>query len=414
MRSPPETRVPSVVGIGRRGCRVLLVLEASFAGAGRHVLDLAAGLLALGQDVHLVYSPRRMELRFARELFALEAKGLVTVQVPMAPEPGPEDLASVWRVRRYLRTAGPFDVIHGHSSKGGAVARLAAIGLDVRRLYTPHAFKTMDPTISAAKRCLYGTVERLLARFATERLLLVSADEARHARAQRMPIEKLKVIPNGTRIPDDVPDRVLARARFGLREEAVVLAWVGRLAPQKAPERFVALVAALRAEMPDLRALMLGYGELEDRIVAQIRGHDLGSILQLHTDRRGWDAMAAADLFVLTSRYEAMPYVVLEAQALGIPIVATDVSGVHDVAPPTAVRIAPNSDDITALAGEVRAALGDWLAHAGSAIRHSPVPVRNAPTMAREILAAYLPPGPTVATLRPSRRRGERTVARLH
>ncbi len=413
MHSPPDLPAPSIVGIGQRRSRVLLVLEASFAGAGRHVLDLAAGLLALGQEVHLVYSPRRMELEFGRELLALKAQGLVTVQVPMAPEPGPADLVSVWRVRRYLKRAGPFDVIHGHSSKGGAVARLAAIGLEVRRLYTPHAFKTMDPTLSAAKRSLYGTAERLLARFATERLLLVSTDEARHARTQRMPTEKLKVIPNGTRVPDDVPDRVLARARFGLREETVVLAWVGRLAPQKAPERFVALVAALRAEMPDLRALMLGYGELESRIVAQIRACDLGSILQLHTDRRGWDAMAAADLFVLTSRYEAMPYVVLEAQALGVPVVATDVSGVRDDALQAAVRVAPNSDDITALAADVRAALGERLARAGSPTHRDPIPGRNSLTMAREILEAYLPQDPD-ARLKHVRRRGERTVARLH
>ncbi len=365
------------------------MLEASFAGAGQHVLDLAEGLLALGQEVHLVYSPRRMEPRFADALQVLEAKGLVTAGVPMGPEPGAEDLAAIWRVRRYLTTAGPFDVVHGHSSKAGAVARLAATGLGVRRIYTPHAFKTMDPECPRGRFLLYGAVERLLARFATDRLVVTSTEEARHARSQGLPVEKTTVIPYGVRIPADLPERARARASFQLPEDAPVLAWIGRFVPQKAPERFIATIAGLRHELPDMRALMLGYGQLEAKVRDLIRTRDLAAVVQLHGNRRGWDALAAADLLVLTSRYEAMPYVVLEAQALGVPVVATDVAGLREIPVASSIRIAPNSDDPTGLIAYVRAALGE----------RGPLPRRAPPNagpeppavmiMARKILDSY-------------------------
>ena len=369
--------------------RILLVLEASFAGAGQHVLDLAEGLLALGQEVHLVYSPRRMEPRFADALQALEAKGLVTVQVPMAPAAGAEDLAAIWRVRRYLTTAGPFDVVHGHSSKAGAVARLAATGLGVRRIYTPHAFKTMDPKCPRGRLMLYGAVEGLLARFFTDRLVLTSTEEARHARSQGMPVEKTTVIPYGVRVPVDLPDRARARTSFQLPEDALVLAWIGRFVPQKAPERFIATIAGLRHELPEMRALMLGYGQLEADVRDLIRTRDLAAVAQLCGNRRGWDALAAADLLVLTSRYEAMPYVVLEAQALGVPVVATDVAGLREIPVTSSIRIVPNSDDPTELIAHVRAALRE----------RGPLPQRARPNaaaeppgamiMARKILDSY-------------------------
>ncbi len=367
------------------------MLEASFAGAGQHVLDLAEGLLTLGQEVHLAYSPRRMEPRFADALQVLKAKGLVAAEVPMGPEPGAEDLAAIWRVRHYLTAAGPFDVVHGHSSKAGAVARLAATGLGVRRIYTPHAFKTMDPECPRGRFMLYGAVERLLARYATDRLVLSSTEEARHARSQGMPVEKTTVIPSGVRIPDDLPDRARARASFDLAEDALVLAWIGRLVPQKAPERFIGVVAGLSPELPKMRALMLGYGQLEAKVRDLIRTRDLAMVVQLHGNRRGWDALAAADLLVLTSRYEAMPYVILEAQALGVPAVASDVAGLREipVASSSSIRIVPNSDNPAGLIAHVRAALGER----ALLPRRAPPSAGPAPpgaiNMARKILDSY-------------------------
>ena len=86
---------------------------------------------ALGQGARLHGDPaeldgNRLELRDRDGLRRLAGLGIPTRAIPMRPEPGLADLRALWQVRRYLREHGPFDVIHGHSSKGGALARLAA------------------------------------------------------------------------------------------------------------------------------------------------------------------------------------------------------------------------------------------------------------------------------------------------
>src|SRR5579862_7837079 len=116
--------------------RVLFVVESSLAGTGRHVLDLSEGLLRRGCEVHLLYATRRADRLFLDRLGALP--GLRSAVVPMRTGIHPSDLPAVLAVRRYAREFGPFDVIHGHSSKGGAMARLAALGSGTPAIYTIH------------------------------------------------------------------------------------------------------------------------------------------------------------------------------------------------------------------------------------------------------------------------------------
>jgi glycosyltransferase involved in cell wall biosynthesis len=312
-----------------RQLKILYVVEATFAGTGRHVLDLVAAMLDRGHEVHLAYSPCRMDERFARELPAFE--GLHVLSLPMRPTPGLADLRAILKVRRYLRKHSPMDVVHGHSSKGGAVARIAAWGLGSRRVYTAHAFKTMDPRLGRVSQSVFAGIELALGRFASDAVIAVSLDEDRHARDLGIPADRRRVVPNAVRIPSDVPSRASARRRLGVPAAAPCLLFVGRLDTQKAPERFVSLAANLFGEFPDLHALMLGFGPLEAVVRRRIEAAGLQQRVLLHTDQRGWDGMAAADMLVLTSDYEAKPYVLLEAAAVGLPIVSTEVGGARQV-----------------------------------------------------------------------------------
>jgi glycosyltransferase involved in cell wall biosynthesis len=351
----PAGVLPAARPAGR--LRILHVVEAAFAGTGCHVIDLARGMLELGHEVHLAYSPIRMEQRFARELGELAA--VRSVAVPMRQAPGLADIRAVRAVRRYLRRHGPFDVVHGHSSKGGAVARLAAAGLDVARVYTAHAFKSMDPALGGSTRRLYGGVEALLGRTLSDAVIAVSREEEGHARLLGIPGGRCRHIPNAVRLPDDLPGRAAARALFGLADDEPCLLFVGRLAPQKAPERFVDLVRDLAPAIPRLRGLMLGFGPLEAAVRRWIAEAGLGERIALHTDRRGWDGIAAADLLVATSDYEGMSYVLLEAAAAGLPIVTTDVGGVRGVVAPGENGLIVPAGDAAALRDATRAVLAD-------------------------------------------------------
>jgi len=191
---------------------------------------------------------------------------------------------------------------------------------------------------------VYAATEAFLGRFFSDNIIATSGEELAHGITIGIPRRRLTIVHNVARRPSDLPDRAKARQSFGVAENDFLLVYVGRLSAQKAPQRFIDLVGAIRRGTPRLRALMLGYGELEAEIRRQIDSAHLGDVVSLHVDRRGWDAMAAADLFVLTSRYEGMPYTLLEAATLGVPILTTSVGGVSAItALGVSIRVVPES-----------------------------------------------------------------------
>ena len=143
------------------GPRVNVTFEAASAGVGRHVTDLIERLSQREvAEFHVLWSPIRADQRFIEQL---DRPDVYHQAIPMQRSIGPSDLASLAAVRNYLKIHGPFDIVHGHSSKGGALARLAALGTGSRVVYTPHAFAAMDPACGRLKRLLYRRLELDLA-----------------------------------------------------------------------------------------------------------------------------------------------------------------------------------------------------------------------------------------------------------
>ncbi|MCF3639497.1 glycosyltransferase family 4 protein [Rhizobium sp. TRM95111] len=308
--------------------RLLQVLEPSGGGSGRHFLDLCRGLTGRGHQVHAVYSPVRAEQSFLDELMAI---GLAAVHaVPMARAPGPSDFAAHAALARLARQHGPFDVIHGHSSKAGALTRLRLPGRHVPRIYTPHAFRTMDPTLSRVGHIVYGGIERFLARFLTDQIICVSADEYAHARGLSMPRNRLSIVVNGV-TPPPTGSRHALRERLGIPDDALVFGFVGRLSHQKAPERLVRAFSLAAAKLPQAYLLMVGRGELEAMVRGEIARSAAPDRIRLTGEVPGPLAMDAIDAVVLPSRYEAMSYVMLEAAAAGKPLILTEVGGAATV-----------------------------------------------------------------------------------
>lgn len=348
MNSPATDRSAAV------RLRLLEVLEPSGGGSGRHFLDLCRGMHARGHHVEAIYSPLRAEDGFARELRAI---GLPAVHmVDMHRAPGPSDLAAFRAIDRIIREAGPFDVIHGHSSKAGALTRLRLPGRHVPRVYTPHAFRTMDPTLGRGGRSIYGAIESALAWLFTDRLITVSEDEYAHAQSIGISKARMSVIVNGVLTPS--PDMAqTVRASFGIPAEAFVYGFIGRLAAQKAPERLLQAFKRIASSVENSHLVMVGSGELEGDLRRSIAASGLQHRIHLTSSFTGPQAVSAFDLIVMPSRYEAMSYVLLEAAAAARPIIISDVGGAR-----TAVDhgengfIVENSDDISQLATAMIAA----------------------------------------------------------
>ncbi|WP_429808642.1 glycosyltransferase family 4 protein [Ensifer sp. B1-9] len=327
--------------------RLLQVLEPSGGGSGRHFLDLCRGMHQRGHHVEAVYSPVRAEDGFVRELKAVGLPAIHAVNMKRAP--GPWDLASFLELRRIIRGGG-FDIIHGHSSKAGALTRIRLPGPHIPRLYTPHAFRTLDPRLGRGGRLIYGAIEWGLARFFTDRLICVSEDEYRHALSLHMPEDRTSVIVNGVTPPScDMAQTI--RASFGIAPDAFVFGFIGRLSAQKAPERLIAAFKSVAASVNNSHLVMVGAGELEGTLRKAIAESGLQNRMHLTSAFAGPQAAPAFDLLVMPSRYEAMSYVMLEGAAAGKPIIATDIGGARTVIEDGQNGfILPNSDDTSLLA----------------------------------------------------------------
>ncbi|MBD9371818.1 glycosyltransferase [Rhizobium sp. ARZ01] len=311
-----------------RPLRLLQVLEPSGGGSGRHFIDLCRGLQQRGHRIHAVYSPRRAEERFVGELVALGLDGVHPVD--MARSPGLSDFGSFAKLRRLMRQLGPFDAIHGHSSKAGALSRIRLPGPNAPRVYTPHAFRTMDPGLGRVGHMLYGSIEKCLAHFLTDRLICVSADEYAHARSLGMPRKKLSIVVNGVETPPTGWGHVI-RADLCIPAGSLVLGFIGRLSPQKAPERLIDAFTIAAKKLANAHLLMIGAGELEEAMRQRIDASPARHRIHLTNRYTGPQAMDAIDALVMPSRYEAMSYVMLEAAAAAKPMILTEVGGASTV-----------------------------------------------------------------------------------
>lgn len=156
------------------------------------------------------------------------------------------------------------------------------------------------------------------------------ADFSNHA--ARLRPERVSVIPNGVdyaRFAEAVPADL---SHYGVPAGVRMILSVGRLHPQKGHRLLIEALAPLLQREEDLHLIIAGEGPLRAELMQEIARLPSGSRIHLigaQEDIPG--LMRAANLFVLTSRWEGMPNVVLEAMAAGTPVVTTDVEGVREL-----------------------------------------------------------------------------------
>ena len=312
--------------------RVLLLLGPSTGGIRAHVGALAAALEERGWEVatagptDVLDGVRRLD-------------HIVPVPSGLAP-------AQVLRGRLSLRKVAPaYDLVHAHGLKAGWVTVLAALQQPL--VVSVHNL-VLDDVAGRAARLLRVLETSLVGR--ADATIAVSAEVARRFTGARGAGRTTTVPPLGPAPAVQVP-RAAVRAALGVPEGGHLVVTAARLHPQKGLGDLVLAADLLRQRVPGLRWVVFGEGpqraELEDLVAA--RG--LAEVVVLAGRRPSVaDELAAADAVAVTSRWESGPLVVLEALALGRPVVATAVGLVPDVVGPAAGRVVPVGD-AEALAG---------------------------------------------------------------
>lgn len=316
--------------------RVVHVLEATVGGTRRHVLDLCFGLPAERFEQHLICSLRTPA--FQADIEGLRARGVRVTVLPMRREISPPaDLGALWALSELLRRDRP-DILHGHSAKGGFLARLAARQVQPRpaTVYNPHAFP-FQMTVGSVRRWVYLELERWAGRH-TDRLVAVGPSQLALALEHRVvPPERAVLIRNGVRPTDLVTgvEREAVRAELDLPPESPVFGTVAALVPQKDVASLVRAAAILKRQLRDACIVIVGDGA--QRKVLQQLAARLGCADSIRFLGHRQDVprlLTGLDVFVLSSLWEGLPYALLEAGLASLPVVATDIAGCRDLITP--------------------------------------------------------------------------------
>jgi glycosyltransferase involved in cell wall biosynthesis len=310
----PGSTVDASPGSEPRRRVVLVINDLRRAGAETQLVLLATGLDRSRYDVSIVILKTQND--FATELAA------AGVPVISLGKQSRWDLLVVWRLYRHLRRAQP-DVVHSYLFFANLVTVIAARAASI-------------PVVILSQRSSYeATLSpfwRRVARWAHCRAdqVLVNSEAARREEiAAGFPAERIKYVPNGAPITD--PGVVAHRADLGLPNGPLVVC-VAQFAPEKGHADLIAAWPGVRAACPDAILALVGDGPLRADLEAEaVRLGVSKSILFLGFRHPTAPYLAAADVVVQPSRTEGMPNAVLEAMALGKPIVATRVGGAPEL-----------------------------------------------------------------------------------
>jgi glycosyltransferase involved in cell wall biosynthesis len=329
--------------------RILHVVEATIGGVRAHVQIVATGL-DQRRFQSVVACPLLRENAHGDDQFVnnLTSVGIPIVPVAMRRSISPlVDMAALWRLIGVLQSQR-FDIIHLHSSKAGFLGRLAArmAGRGAAVVYSPHALAFLGDQ-SPAERQLYLALERIAGHLC-DRIIAVSAGERQIiTQAGLISPDRIVQIENGI-MPIALPasfDRSAMRRALGQSGDAPLIGTVARLSTQKNPRLFLDAAAHVLRDQPAARFVWCGGGELHATAGAYAR--ELGieaACCWLGHRNDAHQVLAALDYFWLTSDYEGLPLAPLEAMALRVPIIATDVVGTRDLLASGAGLLVPRGD----------------------------------------------------------------------
>jgi glycosyltransferase involved in cell wall biosynthesis len=259
-------------------------------------------------------------------------RGVRLLDVPgLGREVGARDIAALVRLWRLMRARRPA-IVHTHTSKAGFIGRLAARLAGVPAvIHQPHGH-IFYGYYDTGRTAFYVALERLAARWTDRIVTLTERGTAEHLARGIGTRAQYREVPSGVPTAElraRAPARAVARARLGLPGEAFVVAALGRFVPIKGFDVLVSALRELAAAVPSARVVLVGDGPDRTALEAQARALGVrGRLLLTGTMPDVTVCLAAADVLAAPSRNEGMGRALVEAMALGLPVVGTDVGGI--------------------------------------------------------------------------------------
>jgi glycosyltransferase involved in cell wall biosynthesis len=332
--------------------RILHAVRAPVGGIFRHILDLANGQANRGHLVGIVADSLTGGERATAALKEIAPRLKLGVhRLAIHREPLPTDILAWLRFMRLIRRLRP-DVLHGHGAKAGAFVRLKRRSKHTIRVYTPHGGSLHYP-LNTLKGAVYNRIERALMN-STDLFLFESAfARDTYQRTIGTPTGLVRCVFNG--VTADEFDPIVPAP------DATDIVYVGEFRHIKGADLLIDAMARLHSDGKPFTLTLAGDGEELEGLKAQIRKLGLAEAVRFIGHVKARYGFSKGKLLVVPSRGDSMPYVVIEAAAAGIPMVAANVGGIPEIfGPHTDALFAPNI--VGAMADAIETALEDLAA----------------------------------------------------
>lgn len=258
-----------------------------------------------------------------------------TYIVPMVRNIEPKnDVKAIFKVRKLLKQIKP-DIVYLHSSKAGAIGRIAlAFNFKTKILYNAHGWY-FNAQISDKKRKIFALIEKILA-IKTDKIINISKSEYESALKYKIaPKKKMCIIENGidfTKFENNDKYREETRKKYHIENNEIVIGVVGRLTEQKDPMTMIKAFELVYKENKNTRLMYVGSGELEKNVKQYAKEKNILDKIII----TGWvnnveQYIPAFDIAVLPSKWEGFGLVLIEYMACDKPIIATNVGGIKDI-----------------------------------------------------------------------------------
>ena len=302
--------------------RILHAVRTPVGGIFRHILDLANGQVDRGHQVGIIADSLTGGERAEAALAAIAPRLALGVhRLAIRREPFPSDVLVWAHMMRLIRRLKP-DVLHGHGAKAGAFIRLKTGSKGTIRVYTPHGGSLHYP-LNTIKGALYSRLERAL--MDSTDLFLFESTFARdtYQRTIGTPKGLVRCVFNGVTAEEFDP---VVKA-----DDATDVVYVGEFRHIKGADLLIDAVARLHADGKPVTLTLAGDGEELAALKAQIQKLGLTEAVSFIGHVKARHGFSKGGVLVVPSRGDSMPYVVIEAAAAGIPMVAANVGGIPEI-----------------------------------------------------------------------------------
>lgn len=309
--------------------KILYVVTLSeIGGAQKYVLDLAKNLRE--QYNIMAAAGGKIDSPLFKKLAEKKVKYYPLKHLKRQINPI-NDILAILELRRLIKLFRP-NIIHLNSSKAGVIGSLAVNGIPgIKVVYTAHGF-VFNESLGFFKKTFYRLIEKFFSIYKNKIITVSEYDRQAGIKNKIAPVEKFVAINNGIDIQNlKFLNREEARKKLNLPQTKIVIGTIANYYPVKALHRIIGAAKIITKEFNETKFILIGDGLEKKKLEKQIKKENLTNNFLLGPVENASSYLKAFDIFILSSKKEGFPYVILEAMLAEIPIVATNVGGISEM-----------------------------------------------------------------------------------